>query len=699
MTRKIGHAAFLLALVWLALWTSNMAADRALATGWDPDQELEAIQRQIYERGETWTAGHTEVSDLPPEAKAAMLGARFDRSAWLENSSGTVVPMNERDLPAYFDWRQLNGMTSAKNQGGCGSCWTFGPTACMESMIKIYTGVDTNLSEQQLLVCSEGSDGCNGGYAALASNWILTMGQVYETCMPYTGNDGAPCVDDECDSVDRIRGYSNVPNDEVALKTAILTGPLAVGIYAPNSFFYYTGGCFQYSGSEAPNHCVTLCGWDDNACSGQGAWLIKNSWGAGWGTSGFGWVRMGDCHCGESAVLLDYVPTPVRLGFDASEVMDNGNHFLDAGESTQLRVTLRNYGRNNATGVTAFLSTATAGITIIDNQATFPDMAAGATGASAAPNFTVQVAPGVMGIIQFDLTINSTQVQNQSSSFPLLVGPQEVFYSAGFEADAQGWTTGGTAGDWRRGSPAGTKLSRPDPRYAARGSVCFGNDLNESGAFNTLYANNQDSWLESPAIDCGGRENIYLAFRRWLTVQKRPSDYARLYVNGIEIWSNPILVHTIGDQWEEVMYDISAYAANNPAVRVRFGLKSSPTISFGGWNIDDVRLLVPAGNPAMVPGDLPRAELDVATYPNPSSSVVNLRVTVPPPGGEPRIRVYDATGRLVRTVEIGRAGPGVHRSTWNGTDDLGRPVPAGAYLFKVSLDGTETSSRVVVLGQ
>jgi hypothetical protein len=523
------------------------------------------------------------------------------------------------------------------------------------------------------------------------------MGQVYETCMPYTGNDASACVDDECDSVDRIRGYLNVDNEEVALKTALLTGPLSVGIFASNAFFYYTGGCFQYSGNDAPNHCVTLCGWDDNACSGQGAWLIKNSWGAGWGLSGFGWVRMGDCHLGESAVLIDYVPTPVRLGFDAYEVVDNGNHFLDAGETTQLRITLRNYGRNTATGVTAFLSTATAGVTIVDNQATFPDMVAGATGVSASPNFTVQLAPGTAGVILFDLTINSTQVQNQSSSFPLLVGPSEAFYSAGFEADAEGWTTGGTASDWRRGSLAGTKSARPDPRYAARGSFCFGNDLNEAGSYNTIYANNQDSWLESPAIDCSGKENVYLAFRRWLTVQKRPSDFARIYINGTEIWSNPILVHTVGDQWEEVMYDISAYADNNPAVRIKFNMRSSATISFGGWNIDDVRLMAPTGNPAATPDPKPIAGLDITTYPNPSTSVVNLRVTVPSEGGVPAIRIFDAGGRLVRTIDMGAVGAGVHRTTWNGMDDQGHRLAAGLYLLKVSLDGNETSSRLLVL--
>ncbi len=675
-----------------------VASLSAVASG-SAERELSEIQAQIEATGATWTAGHTGVSDLTPEEKARMLGARFDEAQWREMATGTVTPADPRDLPATWDWRALGGMTSVKNQGTCGSCWCFGPTAALESMLKIYAGVDLNLSEQQLLVCSEGSQGCDGGWATLASNWLMTMGPVLETCMPYTGNDAAACVDDECDSADRIRGWSLVENTETALKTAVMIGPISVNMFAPGSFFSYTGGCFQYGGTDPINHCVCLCGWDDNACGGQGAWLIKNSWGSGWGMSGYAWVRMGDCRLGEGAVLHDYVPAPVRMAYDAVEVLDNGNHFLDAGETAQLRVTLKNFGRSAATGITAFLSTTTPGVTIVDGTASFPDVPAQGTGVSVAPHFTVQVAPGTTGTIAFDLTINSAQAANQASGFPMIVGPTETFYAADFEADAQGWTAAGNANDWRRGSLAGTKAGRPDPRGAAHGTYCFGNDLNEAGAsWNTLHAVNQDGYIESPSINCSGKETVYLLYRRWLSVQKRPSDYAKLLVNGTEIWGNQPLVHFQDDAWQEVLLDISPYAADNPAVRLRFSLKSSATISFGGWNVDDVRLVVPAGNPASAPElGAARAQLEVASYPNPFRPATYFRLTVPEPGGDARIGIYDASGRLVRSLSPGHVGVGVQIVTWNGSDASGRRLPAGIYHVRVSVDGRETSSRVVML--
>jgi C1A family cysteine protease len=682
---------------WISAAILLLGAMAPAGAAWDPDAELQQIRQEIRQSGADWVADHTSVSDLTPEQKAAMLGARFDPESWKEMSIGTVVAANPRDIPASWDWRAMNGMTGVRNQGGCGSCWSFGATGAFESMIRIYRGETFDLSEQQGLVCSEGGGSCAGGFSTSVANLQATMGQVTESCMPYTGNDGSACIDYSCDSVDRIRGYLNVPNDEASLKTAIMTGPLAVNLFAPNSLFYYSGGCFSYSGIDPINHCVVLCGWNDAACSGQGAWLIKNSWGGGWGEGGYGWIRMGDCRVGDGAILLDYVPTPVRLAFDAVEILDGANGFLDAGETTQLRITLKNFGRLTATGVSAFLSTTTTGVTVVDNQAGFPDIPAGATGVSAGPNFTVQIAPGTTGVIAFDLTIHSSQMQNQPSSFPVLLGPSEVFYSSGFETGNEGWTHGGTADDWRRAIP-GTRAGKIDPRAAARGSYCFGNDLSESGsAWNNLYAPSEDSWLQSPAIDCSGKSHVYLAFRRWLTVQRRPSDYTRLYVNGTEIFVNPILVPTVDDAWQEVLYDISALADGNPNVTLRFTLKSSGNIEYGGWTIDDVRLIVPTGNPAGV-SDLPApgARLEVATYPNPFNPMVNFRVILPE-SGRPVVRIHDAAGRLVRTIDMGLQPAGTGMTSWNGSDERGHALPGGIYYVTVAVGGREVQSRVVML--
>lgn len=684
----------------LALLLASTALPCLAAPEWNADEEIRQLQEEIRQNGWTWTAGHTGVSDLTPAEKQAMLGlVPMNEEERRARSSGEVIALPERDLPASYDWRSLGGMTGVRNQGGCGSCWAFAPTAAFESMIKIYKGVDTNLSEQQILVCNEMGGSCDGGQSEAAYFVQMTMGQVSETSMPYTGNDTAPCNDDEYDSVEYLQGYQMVPNIIANLKTAILTGPIAVNLYAPNSLFYYTDGCYQYTGSGQVNHCVTLCGWDDNACSGQGAWLFKNSWGPSWGEGGYGWMRYGDCYLGQGANLINYTPSLyTRLGFDAVTVSGgNNNGVLDPGETGTLQITLRNFGRTAGTGVSATLSCANPAITIIDGTATFPNIIPGAQGVSVAPHFQVLASGGAAGSIPFTLTIACSEEDSQTSTFPLFIGPTLTVYEQGFEASDGGWTHGGTVDDWRRATPR-TKYSKPDPVHAASGLYCFGNDLNETGSYNTLYENNANSYLESPVINCSGRTGVRLSFRRFLTVEEGLYDHGRLKVNGTEIFGNPTNGNFRDTGWETLVYDISSIADNNPSVRVRFETTSDGGLRFGGWAVDDIRIFVP-DTPAADAQEamLAPAALGLAAVPNPFNPVTTIRLAVPSPGGTPEVSILDPSGRRVGSIDTGRLAPGIHTFEWSGRDDAGRPLASGVYFVRAALGSESTVHRLVIL--
>jgi cathepsin L len=62
---------------------------------------------------------------------------------------------------------------------------------------------------------------------------------------------------------------------------------LAVAVRVTSAFQHYTGGVFNERDGGNVNHGVTLIGWDDN----KQAWLIKNSWGTGWGEDGYMWIN------------------------------------------------------------------------------------------------------------------------------------------------------------------------------------------------------------------------------------------------------------------------------------------------------------------------------------------------------------------------------------------------------------------------
>jgi cathepsin L len=683
------------------LWFGLLGfATAASADDWSEEAELNQIQQKIEETGASWTADYTSVSHYPPEVRQQMLGGRpTPEEIRLKYANGEVEALPREELPASWDWRALGGMTGVRQQGGCGSCWAFGGTGAFESIIKIYKGESHNLSEQQILLCNEMGAGCDGGYAE-AAYWVqMTMGQVAEADMPYTGTDTGACTDHMYDSVERHQGYSIVAYQEAALKTAIMTAPISANLHAPNSLFYYNGGCFSYDDYGAINHCVVMCGWDDNACSGQGAWLIKNSWGAGWGEGGYGWIRYGDCMLGQGANLIDYTPSyDVLLGYDAVEVLGgNGNGVLDPGETANLRVTLKNYGRGPGSSIAATLSSGNPLVQVIDAAADFPNIDVWESAASIAPDFEVTANVGASGLVEMTLTISCAEEGERTSTFPLFIGPIETVYQEDFESGMNGWSAGGTQNDWRV-NDSGQKHGKPDPFGPSAGSTCLGNDLNGGYPMNILYENNADNYILSPAIDCSGQEGVHLSFRRWLSVEEGIYDNAWLSVNGTTLFENPANGAFFDVAWEQIVYDISSIADNNPSVRIRFDLESDGGLRFGGWAIDDMRLFVPGMPAASIDeGGVAPIRLSLRPMENPYRPGTVMQLALPNPGGEATIAIVDATGRRVQSLEPGHLSAGIHPVIWDGLDRSGRSVPAGIYFLQTLLGDERASTRIVMI--
>lgn len=205
-------------------------------------------------------------------------------------------------LPTAFNWRDLGKMTSVKDQKSCGSCWAFATMGSYEAMIKVqfseYTNDEKNpdLSEQWLVDCSTTDYGCNGGWEAF--NMIINNhGAITEGCYPYVGYDQT-CKSSSCwYDYPVISQYFYVANNVADIKDAIYNnGPVFTTVKAGiNSFFSYpaNGEVYKndYSGSSI-DHAIVICGWDDSKGT-SGAWLIKNSWGTGWGLNGYMWIEYG----------------------------------------------------------------------------------------------------------------------------------------------------------------------------------------------------------------------------------------------------------------------------------------------------------------------------------------------------------------------------------------------------------------------
>ncbi len=271
------------------------------------DAEIEALQRVIDANGYHWTARRTWVTDLPPEEFERLLGLIVPPEVERRFAALDPGPFpSPGDLPSSWDWRGHGAVSAVKDQGACGSCWDFGGTAALESILLLHEGVEYDLSEQQILSCRTPGTGCDGGFPAWVWAHVREHGAVREVCMPYLADDTAPCTQSSCPKVATARRWSDIPNDVDVIKTAVLTAPVSTSFHVYEDFASYGGGCYEHAGDDPPNHCVLIVGWDDEACSGEGAWLVKNSWGTSWGEDGFFWIKYGSCNFGTNSQLLEY---------------------------------------------------------------------------------------------------------------------------------------------------------------------------------------------------------------------------------------------------------------------------------------------------------------------------------------------------------------------------------------------------------
>nr|QOV03081.1 cathepsin L10 [Dysdercus peruvianus] len=233
----------------------------------------------------------------------------FNKSTRATNNrrmmGSTFIAPEHVTLPESVDWRQQGLVTPVKNQGRCGSCWAFSSTGALEGQHYRKTKQLISLSEQNLMDCSQeyGNNGCEGGLMDQAFEYVKdNHGIDTEKSYPYEG------LDNRCRFKRRSIGAVDTgfvdiaEGDEEALKKAVATvGPISIAIDASQqSFQFYNQGVYYepLCSSEQLDHGVLLVGYgtDDD---GQDYWLVKNSWGTGWGEKGY--IRMArnrDNNCG-----------------------------------------------------------------------------------------------------------------------------------------------------------------------------------------------------------------------------------------------------------------------------------------------------------------------------------------------------------------------------------------------------------------
>jgi cathepsin L len=330
------------ALILIALFTTSLLAQKPVERKFDPTsklqffqnrenmagagirQELLGLRNNIMSQKLTFEVGYTEAMDVPLEklcgvkpieniaAVAAEANALAEKLVKADNEEEQAyfklnpAKLNQVKLwvvpclagASAFNWKSWGKVSNVVgNQLACGSCWAFGTIGSYEGSYAIRNNVIINASEQYVLSCCKGTfpdcGTCSGGWPQRAAQFLITKGTATEAAVPYTGTNAA-CPTGAATPYKAVawafvHAGGGIPT-VAEMKAALCEhGPLSVCLRVTNAWRAYTQGVFNEHDNGPVNHCVTLIGWDDS----KGAWLIKNSWGAGWGMGGYMWMAYG----------------------------------------------------------------------------------------------------------------------------------------------------------------------------------------------------------------------------------------------------------------------------------------------------------------------------------------------------------------------------------------------------------------------
>ncbi len=360
-------------------------------------------------------------------------------------------------------------------------------------------------------------------------------------------------------------------------------------------------------------------------------------------------------------------------GLTSSEATGNGNGVPEPGESFELTLSLKNMGTEEATAISATLSTIDPYIIVDTPAQSFPDIPVGDDMYSSSP-YAISIDGGCPDphnvIFVLDMSANNFA---GSDTFTFIVTS-----AAGFVDDMESGQ-----GDW---SHSGLN----DPWHLTT--------HRSNSPTLSWYSGNEGSWQYGNEIDASLQSPYFVIapstdFRFYQYYRMETNyDYGFIEIdNGSGWWTELDVINGIHPSWSEEVYDLSSYEGQT--VRARFRFITDPNTIDEGWYVDDVSIGVPAAkeeNKIVSPEET--AFLSV--LPSGSRFVISFAI---PEKSNVHLSVYDITGRNVHTVLSGVYNAGKHTAHWNAHNRQGKRVSCGVYFVRLLAGDTVLTEKTIVI--
>ena len=233
-------------------------------------------------------------------------------------------------LPSSYDLRTAGRLTPVRDQGSFGTCWAFASMGSLESYL--MPGDPKDFSEDNLVLTSgfnyAGGSYMAGGQMYMSTDYLPRWGGPVNEAEDAYGDSLTPtglAARKHVQQVEWIPARASATDNDNVKNTVMANGGLYVTMYWSNTSYRSATASYYYSGSSSANHAVVIVGWDDNypagnfatAPAGNGAFIVRNSWGSAWGSAGYFYVSYYDGTFGRNDLMANFDNAEATTNYSA----------------------------------------------------------------------------------------------------------------------------------------------------------------------------------------------------------------------------------------------------------------------------------------------------------------------------------------------------------------------------------------------